>query len=496
MIKIINLKKFLFPWISTDISKIKLNSIKLNSKKIIKNDIFIALYGNCNHGKNFIFEAIKNGSSIILIETKNILKHGIIYFIKNIPIIYFYNLNYSLSELSGKFYLHPSRYMNVIGITGTNGKTTISHFIAKWLFLLGEKIGIIGTLGYGCLNKMKKSKNTTNSAIKCQKLLNFFLKKNINTVVMEVSSHGLHQNRVNNINFFSAIFSNLSQDHIDYHKNMMQYEQSKWKLFSKLNVYKYIINYDDVIGKNWIKKIPNSIIVSTKKNSIKKFKNLKMYVKDIFFHYFGTKLSISSSWGSCVINTKIFGEFNINNLLLSFVALLTLGYNFKSLANVAENLTMPNGRMKIFYVKKIPRVIVDYAHTPDALEKVLSAIKLHFKKNIWSIFGCGGDRDKSKRRVMGKICDLYSINIILTNDNPRSESETKIFNDIKIGIKNLNKVNIIPSREHAIKFAIDNSNEKDIVLILGKGHEEHQVFKYKKVFFSDQILVNKILYKT
>ncbi|AFA41388.1 UDP-N-acetylmuramoyl-L-alanyl-D-glutamate:meso-diaminopimelate ligase [Wigglesworthia glossinidia endosymbiont of Glossina morsitans morsitans (Yale colony)] len=496
MVNYIDLKKLIFPWVSSkEIPSIKLDNLTLNSKKVTQNTLFIAISGNKQHGKKFIFEAIQNGSTAILVETNNMRKHGKMYYVNTIPIIYFYQLNRHLSELSGKFYYHPSKYMQLIGITGTNGKTTVAYFITQWLNFLGKKSGIMGTLGYGQINKLHKSENTTYSAIKCQKVLKNFLKKNIRIISMEVSSHGLSQDRVNYLYFTIAVFTNLSHEHLDYHKNMIQYENSKWKLFSELSVSKYIINIDDNVGKNWAKKFPQAIIVSTKYNLSKKFKNLKIYVKKIFFHCYGTKITIVSSWGTEIVNVKLFGKFNINNLLIACAVLLIQGHSFTRILNYIEKIHMPQGRMEIFYLKKLPKIIIDYAHTPDALEKLLITIKLHFKTDMYVIFGCGGNRDREKRAIMGKICEKYAKNIIITNDNPRYENEEQIFSDIKIGIKNFNNVKFIPSRKKAIKFAVQNSNKKDIVMILGKGHEEYQQFYSQKYFYSDKIVVKEILKK-
>ncbi|MDQ1237723.1 MAG: UDP-N-acetylmuramoyl-L-alanyl-D-glutamate--2, 6-diaminopimelate ligase [Wigglesworthia glossinidia] len=496
MINYINLKKLISPWISSNkIPNIRLNDMTLNSKKVHKNTLFVAVSGKKQHGKNFIFEAIQNGSKAVIVETNDVLKHGKIIYIDLIPIIFFYQLSRDLSMLSGKFYYHPSRLIKLIGITGTNGKTTVSYFIAKLLNFLGKTSGIIGTLGYGCLNNLKKSENTTCSAIKCQKILNYFLKKKVHTVSMEVSSHGLSQNRVDNLYFSIAIFTNITHEHLDYHKKMTDYINVKWKLFSRLFVSKYIINIDDNIGKYWAQKLPKSIVVSTKKNISKKFKNLKIYTKKILFHNNGVKILIASSWGSGIVNIKIFGEFNINNLLISVAALLILGHSFVSILNYIEKINMPNGRMEIFYLKKVPKIIIDYAHTPDALKQLLITVILHFKQNIYVVFGCGGNRDHKKRAMMGQICEKYAKNIIITNDNPRYEDEEKIFLDIKSGIKNLNNVKCIPSRENAIYYAVNNCNKSDIIVILGKGHEEYQQVNSKKYFYSDKIVVNNILKK-
>ncbi|XBC40940.1 MAG: UDP-N-acetylmuramoyl-L-alanyl-D-glutamate--2,6-diaminopimelate ligase [Buchnera aphidicola (Nurudea yanoniella)] len=457
----------------------------------------MALQGTKFHGSIFIKEAIKNGASAILYEIKknNINNHGNIKYIKkNIPIIYFVELSKHLNNIS-KIYYQVSKTLKLIGVTGTNGKSTVTHIIAQWHYLLNKKIGIMGTLGHGSYNNLKSSSNTTESQINIQKFLKKMLKKNIKIVALEVSSHGIIQNRISNLHFSIAILTNVTSDHLDYHKTIENYIQSKWIFFSQTNIKTFIINNDDYIANTFIQKLSkkNVIVVSIKKNFqhdlFKKWIHAYKIIKNIYFTY----IFFKSSWGNGKLKSKLIGNFNITNLLLALAALLELKYPLSVLINKCKKIKAIPGRMQLFKTKKKPFVVIDYAHNEHAFKNVLTAIRSKYRNKIWCIFGCGGDRDKSKRSLMRKISEKIADKTILTNDNPRNEDPMEIITEIIKGRKLKKNMYIILDRKKAITFAIINAKFHDCVLILGKGHETYQIIKEKKYYFSDHDIVKTLL---
>lgn len=471
---------------------IKISGISLDSRIIKKNYLFIAVSGCNTDGKLYIPEAIKKGACAIIKETKK--ETNYIQWIDKIPVINIFKLKNKLSKIAGNYYDHPSRNLKIIGVTGTNGKTTTVSFLAQFIKLLGRKSALLSTIGNGIFGDiLTKSDNTTDSPLEIQKSLYEFLINEVELVAIEVSSHGLIQNRVKNIKFNAAAFTNLTHDHLDYHKNMMNYEKSKFILFNNLDVGKKIINTDSYIGSCWIKKIPDAIAVSTE--CMPKYTNRQFfYINVNNIKSFGNNniIPFSSSWGSGYINTNFFEKFNIKNMAIALTTLLSLNYSLKDLINCTYYLTKVPGRMEIIKKKNRPTVVIDYAHTPEALKQVLIVIKKRCYGKVWCIFGCGGSRDRSKRSIMGRIATEYANKVIITDDNPRYEDSQKILQDIT---KNLKKTSFrfISDRQQAIKFTIKNSKYNDWILIAGKGCEEYQIYKDKKILHSDYKVAKKYL---
>ncbi|WP_168919591.1 UDP-N-acetylmuramoyl-L-alanyl-D-glutamate--2,6-diaminopimelate ligase [Enterobacteriaceae endosymbiont of Donacia clavipes] len=494
----LSLQKLLNNYINNDLIKnILINKIILDSRKIKgKNCLFIAVKGHKKDGKNFIEHAITKGAAAILTYPDNIVSYRKIFFKKNIPIIYLPNLHKYISYFAGILYGNPSEKIPVIGITGTNGKTSVTNFLMQWLYFLKKKPAILSTIGNGFYKKLIKTNNTTDSAVKIQSSLKNFIDKKADIVIMEVSAHGITQFRVANIIFYIGIFTNLSRDHLDYYYNMKNYELSKWNFFSKYKIKKKIINIDDNIGYKWFKKLPNTIAITTKKRVINK-SNLFFNAKKIIFFEKKTIILFKSSWGNGKIKINLIGHFNVLNIILTITALLSLNYPLKELLKTASKIYPVEGRMQevCFKKKSIPKIIIDYAHTPDSLKNVLLTIKLFCKRKIWCVFGCGGERDIGKRSMMGNIATKFANYVILTNDNPRTENALNIINDIKKGCKTLKNVYSILDRTKAISYAIFNSHKKDTILITGKGHENYQIIGNKTLNYSDYNTIQKILKK-
>ncbi|AHG60153.1 UDP-N-acetylmuramoyl-L-alanyl-D-glutamate--2,6-diaminopimelate ligase [Buchnera aphidicola] len=491
------LKHLLLPWMK-NIPKKNIIRLQIDSRKLTTGDLFIAIPGTKKDGRDFIDEAINKKVAAILCETKKTKEHGIFKYIKNVLIIFFFKLSENISILASRFYQEPAKKLKIIGVTGTNGKTTVTQLINQWNNILGNTSATMGTLGNGFYNSLYKTKNTTSSAICIQSFLQTVLEKKIKLVTMEISSHGLIQNRVKGIPFYIAIFTNLTQDHLDYHLNMEKYEKAKWLLFSKYKVKKIILNADDQYGKIWLKKLVNkyTIAVTIQDCTQKKYSTKWINATHIKLHNNSMHIKFESSWGTGQLSSSLIGRFNVINLLLSLACLLELDYNLSDLINTSVQIIPIDGRMQIFNAPKKPIFIIDYAHTPDALKQTLSAIRLHYRqKYIWCIFGCGGERDSKKRSIMGAIAEEIADNIIITNDNPRNEKEMQIINDILSGCREKKKILIIKNRKKAICYAFFQSKNNHIIFIAGKGHEEKQVIGNKNINYSDKKIVLDLLEK-
>lgn len=315
---------------------------------------------------------------------------------------------------------------------------------------------------------------------------------------MEVSSHGLVQNRVKGVPFYIAIFTNLTQDHLDYHENMQKYESAKWLLFSEHIVKKIILNANDKYGKIWLRKLFNyyTIAVTIKDKIQRKYSTKWLNATHIKYYKNIIKITFESSWGTGRLSSRLIGHFNIINLLLSLACLLELGQNISNLTKTSHQIRPINGRMQTFIVDQKPIFIIDYAHTPDALKKALTAIRLHYNQHyIWCIFGCGGERDKKKRPLMGAIAEKIANKVIITNDNPRNEKEINIINDILNGCQKKQKILTILDRKMAISYAFHRAKHDHVIFIAGKGHEEKQIIQNKYINYSDKKTVLNLLEK-
>nr|WP_255555799.1 UDP-N-acetylmuramoyl-L-alanyl-D-glutamate--2,6-diaminopimelate ligase [Sodalis sp. CWE] len=486
------MRYLLAPWTS-DVPECLLNEIILDSRVASKNDLFVAISGHQTDGRLYIKQAIAKGVAAIVAQAENEVNsnNNEIYKIQGIPVIYLHHLRERLSEIAGRFYQHPSQTMCLVGVTGTNGKTTTTHLLAQLSGI--ENSAVMGTIGNGILSHLSPSNSTTESPIKIQRQLSEFQKEGVNFVAMEVSSHGLDQHRVENIHFSAAVFTNLSRDHLDYHGDMSHYKAAKWRLFSELDVSQYVINADDIIGRHWLKMLPAAISVSTKKNFPKKRNGNWLYAEEIYYHMDGTEILFCSSWGNGKLQSPLIGEFNVTNLLLAIATLLSIGYSLPILLKNARQLRSICGRMEAFRAKGLPTVLVDYAHNPEALQKALITAKLHCNGKLWCVFGCGGNRDKGKRQLMASISYLYADEIIITDDNPRNETKLDIINDIRKGFQDEKRVQVILNRSEAITSAIMQAKWTDIILIAGKGHENYQIIRQKTIYHSDRAIVAQLL---
>ena len=452
-------------------------NFSINSKKVNKNDIFFAIEGSKQSGSLYSSEALSKGAYKVVTSKK----------IRNKNYLIVKNVKKFLAEACSVKYKEKPK--NIIAVTGTNGKSSVANFYFQILKNLKINSAAIGTLGIFYKNKVKRINLTTPDIITIHKELNFLKKKKIDNVCLEASSHGLHQNRLDGINFTAGIFTNFTQDHLDYHKNLKNYLQAKLYLFSSLlKKNSFAILDTDIPEFSIISKI-----CKKRKIKILSFGSKGNAIKLISHYYFGKKQIIKINFLNKIYNIKLdlIGDFQIKNLFAAILASYLSVKNPDQIINVLSKIRSATGRMQYVGNKKKSAVVVDYAHTPDALKKSLQTLAKQFNKKVDIVFGCGGDRDKGKRYKMGKIANQFASKIYLTNDNPRSENPTSIIKQIKTGCS---RAKIILDRKIAIKTAINNLNTESNLLIAGKGHENYQIINNQKKYFSDQ-KVSKLFLK-
>lgn len=461
----------------------EITGITHNSKMVKPGFLFLAYKGARVDGRNFIKEAIVNGASAVAYEADGIDVHEDV----NIPLIPIFSLEKHLGEIASTFYDCPSKKLHITGVTGTNGKTTIAFQLAQAHELLNQSSAYIGTLGQGRVGQLKTLDNTTPDALILQSLFNEFWIQNIKQVCMEVSSHALALDRVNSTKFEQAIFTNLTHDHLDFHQTMEKYASAKAQLFMNHSLKTAIINRDSEYFDFMASRVVSSCKVLTYGISL----NADVCMLNSERSMQGSVITIQSPWGKVTFTVKALGSFNIYNTLAIFTSLMSSNlYDLQSVIKIMPELDPAPGRMEIVTTK--PCVVVDYAHTPDALENVLKTLLDLKKHQLWVVFGCGGDRDKTKRPKMGAIAEQYADKVIITNDNPRSEDPKLIAKEILLGCQKTNEVQVILDRKSAIASVLAQANYDDIILIAGKGHEDYQIIGTEKRYFSDQVAVRSL----
>lgn len=483
-----NLNDLLHNYITDDkFNDITITGLSLDSRTIKKNNLFIAIKGEAVNGIEFINNAIEQGAAAVLWEANASIDAIKLNWRKtseniNVPIIAIDNLSQLLGEFADSFFESPSEKISVCGITGTNGKTSCADFIAQAISV-DESCGLLGTLGKGIYPELKETGYTTPDAISCHQWLADINLSQTKYAVMEVSSHALAQGRVNGIHFDNAVFTNISRDHLDFHGDMESYIEAKSKFFVFPYLKNAIINVDDEAGRNIADNLSSN--VSCIRYGLDKLFLPDVHAYDLKLNQDGLSMQVKTPWGEGQLTSPVMGHFNASNLLAVLSVLLLNGIEFNDALNRLSKIESVPGRMQRFGGDKNPLVIVDFAHTPDALEQVLISLREHTEQNLWCVFGCGGDRDKGKRPLMGAIAEDKADYVVLTNDNPRSESPENIIEEIKDGMKGTTNISVEGDRHNAITFAISNAKSGDVVLIAGKGHENYQLIGDKKYPFND-----------
>ncbi len=461
----------------------EISGLTLDSRMVKPGDLFFACQGTQLDGRQFIPDAIKKGACIILAEDAKESFSTI----ENIPVVSIPQLSQKVGLIASRFYQEPSKHLRMIGITGTNGKTSSAHLIASALHELNLTCGVLGTLGNGLYGNIQQASLTTPDAVTLQKTLAEFWQQGAQYTVMEVSSHSLDQGRVNGIHFDVGVYTNLTRDHLDYHGTMENYGNAKKKLFASAATQHAVINADDAFGMQIIQELHD------KKNLYAYGMQQKLsspvpliYVDQVQLDLSGIRAQIYSPWGSGELAANLIGKFNLSNLMAVFTTLCVLDIPFTKVLQAMRQLKPVAGRMQTFGgTDNKPLAVVDYSHTPDALEKALTALRHHCQGKLYCVFGCGGDRDRGKRPMMAKIAEQFADYVIVTDDNPRTENAEQIFNDMKTGFAHPEKVIMQHDRAKAIHDTIRAAQPGDCVLIAGKGAETYQIIGNEKYPFQD-----------
>lgn len=484
---------------SDKLPEVDVTGVTIDSRAVTSGDCFIALKGTVTDGAHYIKQSISAGAVVVLVDETSEVK--IDRSDIAVPVVSIKNLIQSVSTIAGRFYSDPSHRLNIAAFTGTNGKTTCSHLYAQLMAsvsIAGDtvKSAYIGTTGYAMAepelnNKVnnaftdKRSGHqlTTPDAVAAQRILAELANSGSRYIALEASSHSLVQHRLQAVQIDTAVFTNLSRDHLDYHQTIENYAAAKASLFALPSVKTAVINMDDAVGEQIITGLRADIRLLTYSLDNQA---ADIYCTDITYSASGSSATLQTPWGSGKLKSSLLGEFNVSNLLAVITTACAQGAVLEDCLQVVATLPAVAGRMELISSTIQPQVIVDYAHTPDALEKALCALKPYCEGNLWVLFGCGGNRDIGKRKEMGEVASQYADKVVITNDNPRFEAPEKIAQQILEGISGDIEVEIELDRRRAIATSIIQAEKQDIVLIAGKGHENYQIIENNTIAFSDQ----------
>jgi UDP-N-acetylmuramoyl-L-alanyl-D-glutamate--2,6-diaminopimelate ligase len=465
----------------------------LDSRRAVPGTMFLAVPGARAHGLQFAARAAEAGATLVAWEpAPNAEVPGLPPGCEAFPVP---GLRAHLGAIADRFFGEPSRRVSVIGITGTNGKTTCTHLAAGALERLGRRAGLMGTLGAGPLGKLEAGALTTPDVIEVHRALARLAGEGIRVVAMEVSSHGLDQGRVDGVRFAVGAFTNLSRDHLDYHDSLEAYAESKARLFLAHAPTISVINAADAFGRALLQRLPAAarrIPVGARPEDVTG-SGARVLLGNVAAREDGLDMSLSGDFGRVELRSRLVGHFNAENLALAFGILRALDVPAKAAAEALASVGAPPGRMEAFTdVVRETVAVVDYAHTPDALGKALTALRQHCKGRLWCVFGCGGERDRGKRSEMGRVAEALADELVITDDNPRGEDGGAIIAEILGGLQDLGRARVERDRATAIRQALIGARAGDIVLVAGKGHEDVQIIGELRRPFSDRLLVAEL----
>jgi len=471
-----------------------ITGLAIDSRAIRPGEVFFALSGEKHHGLKF-FDAVQvAGAAAVVWEPP--CDEAIIPTKQEIPLVAMAQLRQKLGPISARYWGEPSQHLQVVGITGTDGKTSCAHFIAQALSASNSgSCGILGTLGIGAYGQVQPSVHTTPDPLTIQSWLAGLCADDQRFAVMEVSSHALEQGRVNGVEFAVAVLTNLTRDHLDYHGSLDAYAAAKRRLFFEHQPHWQILNLDDAFGRQLIADLqPSTRVVGygfgARPEAVRHF----VGGESLTLTPAGLRLWVRSSWGAGELQVGLLGRFNAHNILATLATLLVLDMPFaEAMARVAQTATVPGRMERLGGIDGQPLAVVDYAHTPYALEQVLSTLQEHGGQRLWCVFGCGGDRDPGKRPLMGAVAERLAAQVIITDDNPRTEDPDRIVSGILAGMHNPGAALVIRDRRTAIERALADAGADDIVLVAGKGHEDYQIIGTERLPFSDRMIVGRCL---
>jgi len=470
---------------------VEISGVEMDSRRLNHGDLFLACQGRGQHGLSFLDQVLERGAAAIAWEPAA----GWTPPQAAVPVVAVPGLSAQVGEIAARFYGHPTRHLFTVGITGTDGKTSTAHLLAQALERLGRGCTYVGTLGAGRIGHIASGDHTTPDPVSLQRVLAHQREFGAEACAMEVSSHALDQARVAGVEFDVAVLTNITRDHLDYHGTVEHYAAAKRRLFEREGLQAIVLNRDDAHGEDWARDLAaRHAVVRYGLDGEPPATGAYVIGRGLRLHEGGIELQVDSSWGAATLSSRLLGRFNAYNLLAALAAVLQAGHTLQqAVAALAEAVTVP-GRMEAFRGPAYPALaVVDYAHTPGALAAALQAARAHTPGTLTCVFGCGGDRDRGKRPLMGAAAAQQADRVILTDDNPRSEAPAAIVAEIRAGMPADASVRVIHSRTEAIAAALRDSAPGDTVLIAGKGHEDYQIYGGERRHYSDRAYVAQIL---
>ncbi len=474
-----------------DVPECAIEFVTMDSRQVKPGSLFLATAGIKRHGLEFAQQAFANGAVAVLFEPAK----GVVppFAPPGKVVLPIKNLSAHIGAIASRFFDEPTLDLSVCGVTGTNGKSSVTHLIASALRLTGQRCGQMGTLGFGLTDPLTRSDMTTPDAVSVQQRLGWLREQRATHVAMEVSSHALDQYRVNAVGFDVAVFTNLSRDHLDYHADLDAYAAAKKRLFEQFPITRAVINADDALGRELIASTESQVPVTvvTARADGQEYQHL-LRATNVTTHVQGISFDVEGTFGEGRIESSLLGGFNALNILSALGVLLHWGVPFEHALGALGRVRAPAGRMESFGREGEAQFVVDYAHTPDALRNAVTALREHCSGELWCVFGCGGDRDRGKRPLMAQAA-RHADRIIVTNDNPRFEDPDVIVGDIMKGFDDTSAVTVEKDREAAIAHAVNSARPGDVVLIAGKGHEDYQLIGNERVEMCDRRLISELL---
>lgn len=463
--------------------------VEIDSRRVSPGDAFLAVRGVGSHGLQHVDKALARGASAVIWEPAPGIAEP-----EELPVpqIAVAGLGQKVGEIAARLHGEPAKQLFTVGVTGTDGKTSTAYLIAQALDALALDCGYLGTIGYGRVGALKEASHTTPDAIRLQALFADFLREGLKACAMEVSSHALDQARVSGIGFDVAILTNITRDHLDYHGTVEAYAAAKQRLFTDYRRGVAVLNRDDATGAAWAAALKQVIVYGIE--GAVTTNGQWLIARDLQLSTEGLAFTLDSSWGPAAVRSRLLGRFNVYNLLAALAALLAKGVSLAEAVPVLARLHTVPGRIEGFKgPKAAPLVVVDYAHTPEALAQILKAVRAHCSGKLICVFGCGGDRDRGKRPLMGAAAEQGADVAIITDDNPRSEAPQAITADIVAGLADASRVRVIHGRAEAISTAVQEAGADDVVVITGKGHETTQTIGTEVRQFSDRAFVAQLV---
>lgn len=479
---------------------IRIEGLTLDSRMVSPRVAFVAVQGHQLDGRDFIPQAISLGARVILTQTDDSQAHGALEMRGGTVIVHLFDLPAMVSSLAAAFYDYPATKLSTVAVTGTNGKTSVVQLLSQLKSLLGSRSAAIGTLGSGVYDGTSTqwvpspADNTTPDAIYMQNVLADFVLQKVRQVAFEASSHAIVQGRLSQVNTDIAVFTNLSRDHLDYHHTMANYAAAKRALLRQPGLQAVVLNADDKESQNWLKACPQPVepVMTGLSAGIDLSAHRHCLATNVQYHQSGIQFRLQTSWGTTVVRAPLLGEFNVRNLLSAIAVLLVQGERFDDVVNVLPMVQPVAGRMEVFEFAQQANVVVDYAHTPDALSQVLTSARAHTNGQLWCVFGCGGDRDRGKRPLMGEAAEQHADHLVITTDNSRSEAPEAIAEDIRAGLVNPASAISEPDREQAIRYCLAKAQPQDLIIVAGKGHEDYQIIGDQKTDYNERAVIARL----